>query len=78
MLTQERKHSPMTVQDLIDLLNLEPDKEKPIYAFCDGTEQTYSFQRGKYGIASDVFYDEDENAIPAKYILLLRHQGEPC
>lgn len=71
------KHEPMTVQDLIDLLELEPDKEKPVYAFCDGTEETFSFQRGKNGIAADVFYDENEDAIPAKYLLLLCHQGEP-
>lgn len=71
------KHALMTVQDLITLLTKIDDKTQPVYAFCDGTEETFSFQRGSNGIASDVFYDENEDAIPAKYLLLLRHQGEP-
>mgnify|MGYP000983901585 CR=1 FL=1 len=71
------KKNPITVQDMIDLLSDVSDKAKPVYAFCDGTEQTFSFQRGSNGIASDVFYDENEDAIPAVYLLVLRHQGEP-
>lgn len=71
------KRQPMTVKQLIDLLNSVDDKTKPVFGFCDGNEMTFSFQRGDNGIASDVFYDENEDAIPAVYLLLLRHQGEP-
>lgn len=72
------KTKPMNVQDLIDLLNEEPDKSLPIFAFSEWSEDTYAFQRGDLGIAHDSYLDNQEKKNPAVYLLVLRCQDEPA
>lgn len=71
------KVKPMNVQELIDLLQAIPDKNLPCFAFCDGNDNTYRFQRGEAGIAFDSFEDSQEKRHDAAYLLVLRCSDEP-
>lgn len=75
------KRNPLTVNELIEQLQQVEDKNLPVFAFHDGSEQTFYFQEGANGIAYDkyekLYIDESISLEPAVYLLVGRYSNEP-